>query len=273
MSLSGPPRPISVVIIAQDEEERLAAAVRSCVAFADEILVVDGGSRDGTVALAGKLGCRVEGNPWPGYAAQRNFGAGRARHDWIFFLDADEVVGADLAEALKVWKAGPEPQEGSFAVHRIGDFMGCWIGGHDLVRLYDRRLGRVGDALVHETIQIPGQAAPGRLTGTLWHHGFRSLSDHVVRFSRYTDLEARQDFAAGRRFSLARMLLRPPARFLQRWLLRGLWKRGVPGLAASLFWLWYEVLRELKLWELAWRARGETAPAPGRGGGPADPLA
>lgn len=253
---------VSAVIIAKDEAARLESCVSACRAFADEILVVDGGSEDGTPELARSLGCVVYENEWPGYGRQRNFGAERAANEWIFWVDADEVVGADLAAAILDWKRGPG--EGSaFAVERVGDFFGRWLFGASewLVRLYDRRTCRISDVDVHEEVEGHGEEAP-RLQGRLWHYGFRSLSDHVVRFDRYTTLEAQKAWEQGRRFSLWRLLWRPPARLVQMLFLRGMYREGVAGLAVCALWLEYEVMRELKLRELMWREHGEKHDAP-----------
>lgn len=250
-------RSISAVIIAKDEADRLAPCVESCRPFADEILIVDGGSVDGTPELARSLGCVVHENEWPGFGPQRNFGADRAVNDWIFWIDADEVVGAELARAVVEWKGGDlADAPPALAVERVGDFMGRWLdaASERLVRLYDRRACRISEVPVHE--EVEGCEEPGHLSGRLWHYGFRSLSDHVVRFDRYTTLEAEKAWQAGRRFSLWRLLWRPPARLFQRFFVQRLYSRGVAGIAVCALWFEYEVMRELKLWELAWRQGG-----------------
>jgi len=84
--------PISAVIIAQDDEIRISKAIQSCRLFADEVVVIDGGSKDGTVALSQSLNCRVYVNPWPGYAKQREFGVERAVHDWVFLRGRNEYI-------------------------------------------------------------------------------------------------------------------------------------------------------------------------------------
>ncbi len=252
MSVKGV-RKLSSVIIAQNEAPRIGNAIRSLQPFSDEIVVVDGGSRDGTPEIAEKLGCVVYRNPWPGYSAQRNFAADKAAHDWIFFIDADEVVGSELARALESWKSSPESPFEGYIVVRIGDFIGRWLSGQDIVRLYDKTRHRVKNVLLNEEVEIPPEKL-GRLGGTLWHYGFRSISEHQERFGRYTDMEAAELYARGKRFSLFRLSARPPARFFQRYLLMGFWKMGVPGLAAALFWSYFEVMRELKLYEVQWRA-------------------
>jgi glycosyltransferase involved in cell wall biosynthesis len=196
-------------------------------------------------------------NPWPGFGRQRNFGAEHATHDWLFWIDADEVAGADLARAIERWKDSTEKTPAALSVTRIGDFLGLWLEGkaETLVRLYDRRRCRVADVVVHETVQVDGHDV-AHLSGTLWHYGFRSLSDHVTRFDRYTTLEAEAALDRGRRFSLWRLLLRPPARFALELIVRRLYRKGLTGFAVCFLWVFYEVMAELKLLELEWRRRG-----------------
>jgi glycosyltransferase involved in cell wall biosynthesis len=247
-------RAISVVIIAQNEAERIATAIRSAQRFADEILVVDGGSTDATGDRAQELGCVVLQNPWPGYAKQRNLGAARAAHPWIFMLDADEEVGDDLAASLNRWKAASSMDADAFAVRRVGDFLGRWLTGaaEHLVRLYHRDRFRIRDVPVHERPDT-GDAPVHRLEGTLWHHGFRSIGDHIRRFEAYADLEARSAFERGQRFRLRRLVLRSPARFVQWYCWRGAARRGIPGLFVALLWIYYELAIHMKLYELGWR--------------------
>lgn len=248
-------RKISVVMITQDEAERMARAIASCYGFADEIVVIDGGSQDESVQRAQQLGATVVVNPWPGYARQRQLGVQQASHGWIFLLDSDEVVGEDLAQALQAWKQ----ERGSgrrcahaFKVDRTNDFLGCWLPHHmdDQVRLFHRAHHQISNALVHEGVNVDRAAVP-KLSGTLWHYKFRSVHDQVRRFNHYTTLEAQRDYAAGQRFNLLRLLFKPPARLLQRYFLHRFCLRGLAGLTNSLFWMGYDFLKEIKLYEMA----------------------
>lgn len=252
-----PVRQLSVVIITQDEEERTANAIRSCQSFADEIVVIDGGSQDNTVQRAKDLGCQVYVNPWPGYAKQRNFGAEKATHQWVFYIDSDEVVGEDLAAALNDWKQQPELEAMVFSVDRVTDFLDTWLtrGIDDQIRLYNKDFFVIKDVLVHEKPDI-GNARVIRLPGILWHYGFRDMEDQIVRFNRYTSLEAQRDYLAGTRFSLLRLILKPHARFIQRYFLRGFFKRGISGFAYAVFWTYYDFLKEIKLYELGKKGNG-----------------
>ncbi|SER47713.1 Glycosyltransferase involved in cell wall bisynthesis [Faunimonas pinastri] len=255
-----PVRSLTALIIAQDEEDCIARAVLSCRPFADEILVVDGGSRDGTADAAREAGARVLVNAWPGYARQRNFAAEHAGEDWVFFIDADEAVGSELAEAITAWKARPEADPlQAFAVTRMNNFFDTWwTKGERQVRLYNRRQHRIRNVLVHETPDAtPDQIV--QLPGRLWHFGFRSVGNLVMRFNRYTGLEAEKAYLGGRRFSLFRLMWRPPARFVQQYLVHRLCREGMAGFSASVLWVFYEVFTEIKLYELQWQAR-RTAP-------------
>ena len=91
---------ITATIITCDEEENVARAIRS-VGFCDEVLVVDSGSEDQTVAIAKSMGATVIRKDWPGYAAQKNFAAEHAQHNWILSLDADEAVTPELAASIE----------------------------------------------------------------------------------------------------------------------------------------------------------------------------
>jgi glycosyltransferase involved in cell wall biosynthesis len=249
-----PIRRISTVLIAQNEEECIAEAILSCIPFADEMIVVDGGSQDATVQIAENLGCRVLQNPWPGYAEQRNFGADRALYDWIFFIDADEVVDARLVMALKSWKREQTLTANAFSAYRIGDFWGKWLDTRPEAhtRLYNRQVYRIKDVLVHEGPNV-GDDPVVRLPGVIWHYGFRNISDLVIRFNRYTDLDAAQAHLKGQRFNWVRMLLKPPAKFVQQYLWYGLFRQGMAGFTLSVFWAYYIFLKEVKLFDLEWQ--------------------
>jgi len=252
--ISVPRRQISVVIITQDEEVRTANAIRSCESFADEIVVVDGGSKDRTAQNAQELGCKVYINPWPGYAKQRILGISKTTYQWVFLLDSDEVVSEELALAIQDWKHTPKLEADIFAVKRVNKFLDHWLDGQAeyMPRLYDKSLFKIGNVLVHEGIAA-GNARIIRLPGILWHDSFRSIDDQVLRLHKYTSLEARQAYLDGKKFSLVRLILKPPARFFQRYVLKRTFKKGIAGFIFALFWAYWEFLTEVKLYEMYWK--------------------
>ncbi len=249
---------ITVVIIAQDEAVRIARTIASVVDYVDEVLIVDGGSKDDTVKISILNKARVVENAWPGFAAQRNFGASAAKNDWIFMLDADELFDADLQVFAVKFASDNIDGRVAFAFTRIGDFLGKFLPGHDKtkhVRLYNRMHHSYPATEVHETIDAtPDEIQAG--PGVILHYGFRSIADHVSRFNKYTDLEAKQRFADGKKFSLPSLVFRPPVRFTYQMLIRRLWRQGLTGVIVSLLWVYYDLMIQMKLYEL------QTAKAP-----------
>ncbi|MGA7936041.1 MAG: glycosyltransferase family 2 protein [Kovacikia sp.] len=247
-------RQISTVIIAQNEEECIANAIRSCLSFSDEIVVVDGGSQDTTAKIAQEMGCQVYSNPWNGYAEQRNFGAEQAVYDWIFFIDADEVVDPRLATELLAWKCQPHLEAHAFSALRIGDFWDRWLDTRpeSHTRLYNKTVFQIKNVLVHEGPDVK-DAPVIQLPGIIWHYGFRDISDLVIRFNKYTDLDAKQSHLGGDRFNWLRLLLKPPAKFVQQYLGYGMYRQGMAGFTLSVLWSYYIFLKEVKLYELDWQ--------------------
>ena len=207
---------ISATIVTLNEERNIARAIESlnCV---DEILVVDSGSTDRTREVATRLGVRVIEEPWRGYAAQKNFAACSAAHDWILSLDADEALSPELgAEILLLRQDGPSFDGYSFP--RLAQYLGRWIlhsGWYPdpKVRLYDRRKAKwVGD-YVHESVRVDGST--GELNGNLLHFTCASLSEHLRTLDRYTTLAAAEVRARGKKVSIAQLAVDPAWTFLR----------------------------------------------------------
>lgn len=248
--------PLSAVIIAMDEERRIAGAVRSA-AWADEVLVVDGGSRDRTVEAAREAGARVVENPWPGFAEQKNFGASRARHDWILSLDADERVSDALAASVRSLGdavgrfSGYEVARRPVFYGRALRFGGYYPGWR--VRLFDRRRGRWNARRVHERVVVDGPV--GRLRGDLLHQTGHGLEADYFRMLRFTALAAREAVEKRRPRGFVSLLARPPAAFVWRYFLRLGFLDGTPGLIAAAQSSLYAFLKYGRTWEAAERLR------------------
>jgi glycosyltransferase involved in cell wall biosynthesis len=212
---------LSVCLITLNEEQDLARALASLRDVADEIVVVDSGSKDRTCEIAAEFGARVFNRAWTNYSDQRNFAAAQASSDWIVALDADEELSPTLLESLRAWKKNV-PAEVAYAVARKANYLGGWIhhsGWYpDLqVRLYRRDLVQF-KGTVHESLQVSGPI--GRLQGDLYHYTVSTLDEHAAKVENYTTLAAQQLFEAGRRSWLVPMVLAPLWTFLQKLLLR-----------------------------------------------------
>jgi glycosyltransferase involved in cell wall biosynthesis len=241
----------SVTIVTLNEAAHIGAAIDS-VAWADDIVVVDSGSTDGTVDIARAKGATVIHRDWPGWVDQKNFAADRAAHDWIFSLDADERVPPPLAGEIRELLSGEPPMRG-YRVPRVTFHLGKWIRTTDFypdyqTRLYDRRTGRWRGKYVHESVAVAG--AVGRFRHDLEHYSFRDLRDQLDRVNHYTTLAARQMHEAGRRAGLFDLVVHPPAAFLRNYLLRRGMLDGTPGLIISIVNAYSVFLKFAKLWEL-----------------------
>ena len=184
---------ISVVMIVRDAAATLAPTLDSVRDFG-EVLLYDNGSRDDTRAIAARYpNVKVHNGEFRGFGPTRNAAAELARSDWVFSLDADEIVEPGLAAAI-AGLALDKPQQ-AYAVERQNVFLGRRIrhggwGSQWLTRLYHRRRHRFTDVAVHEKVelQLGEQALP--LTGVLRHTAMRDAGDFLVKMHRYTMLKA-----------------------------------------------------------------------------------
>jgi glycosyltransferase involved in cell wall biosynthesis len=241
---------LSVTVITLNEAANIGAALAS-VAWADEVVVVDSGSTDETVAIARKHGARVEVRHWPGYSAQKNYAAAIAAHDWIFSLDADERVTPELAAEIRATLSG-EPAARGYRVPRVTWYLGRWIRGTDWypdyqLRLYDRRAAEWNGRPVHESVRLR-TGAPAHLRHDLQHYGYRDISHHLATIDRYTTLAAGQWASEGRRVTAFGLAVHPAAAFLRNYILRRGVTQGTAGLIVSALNSYYVFLKLAKLW-------------------------
>lgn len=243
--------PISAVVITLDEEERLPAALES-VAFCDEVLVVDAGSRDRTREVAEARGARVLVNaPWPGWVEQRRLAVAAARHDWVLALDADERVTPALRAELETLRA-QELSGAGYRMPRVAFYLGCWVRATDWypdlqLRLFDRRQARWEGELVHESVAASGPV--GRLRGEIEHHPYRDVADHLRKIDRYTTLWAEQARQAGRPARLLDLVFAPPWAFFRNYVLKRGFLLGRAGFTISGLNAYYTFAKLAKLAE------------------------
>src|SRR5829696_2451366 len=260
------PAPVSASVIARDEEQRLPDCLRS-LAFCDEIVVVDSGSRDRTVEIARRAGATVIEHPWMGFAAQRNLAADRATHSWVLEVDADERVTPELAGEIRAFLAGPPPADVAIAGMPIRQrFLGRALGPaadhpNYRMRLFRRDAYRHDERrTVHEGLEPRGRA--WAFQGELEHVLATGWREALADVRGYARLEAEQVPHPGRGTALARgILVRPAAKAAYRLLARGAWRDGVAGVAKVLL----DSASDALVWlHVARRGGGE--PAHGGGG-------
>ncbi len=239
---------ITAAIITFNEEDRIAEVIAS-LACCDEILVVDSGSTDRTREIAVAEGARVITRAWAGYSKQKNFAAEQARHDWILSIDADERLSVELADEIVRWKKVKQTFA-AFSMPRRAFYLGQWIDHSGWypdrkVRLCDRRRCRWEGDGVHEQMKVNGTV--GRFAGDLLHFPYRSWDDHLARIEKYTELAAVAARSSGRRGSVLKMLVAPPAAFIKGFLLNAGFFDGWRGLAIAYMAARYVFLREFRI--------------------------
>lgn len=235
---------LSVTVITRNEARCLEAALAS-VAWADEILVIDSGSTDGTADIARRFTGNVIVRDWPGYAAQKDYAASIASNDWILSIDADERVSPELAAEIR-GVLQHEPREAAFRMPRMTRHFGRWLRTTDAypdyqTRLYDRRRARWKPLDVHESVAADGPV--GTLKSDLLHDRDESMEARKAKLRHYAQLSARGMRRRGRRGGMMSMLLHPPAAFLRSYLLRRGFLDGRAGFRVSMLQAYYVYLK------------------------------
>lgn len=244
-------RPISVVIIAKNEAERIEACLQS-VAWADEIVVIDSGSIDATCDIARRFTAGVHSIPWRGFGPQKQAGVDLASHDWILNVDCDERVTPGLAAEIATILSQETPCDAYSVPRRT--FLGnkeirhCGWYPDRTIRLFNRSRARFSDSPVHERVVTEGTTADCR--GHLLHYSFSGLGQLFVKLNHYSDLSARQMFDRGKRCTVFDLTARPLFAFFKTYLLRLGFMDGVEGFeiavtTAMLTFAKYMKLREL----------------------------
>jgi glycosyltransferase involved in cell wall biosynthesis len=227
---------LGVAIITRNAASRLAECL-AAVAFADTIVVLDGGSTDGTVEIARAHGARiVQETDWPGFGPQKNRALEALDTDWILSLDADEVVSPELAAAIRAALLAPVAEV--YAVDRLSSFCGHWIhhsGWYPdwIPRLFKRGAARFSDDLVHERLVYSTPAQ--RLSGKLMHYSYEDFETVLRKLDAYSSAGALQRHAAAGTGSFGKALGRGVWAFLRTYVLRAGFLDGRAGFMIAVF--------------------------------------
>lgn len=243
---------LSITVITLNEASKIRECLESA-AWADEIIVADSGSADGTTDIAREFtrNVFVEKN-WMGYGKQKNRCAARAANDWILNIDADETVSAELRDEIQKLMSG-SPSYPAYSVVRKNYIGNRWIrhGGwypDRIIRLYNRKPAAFSETAVHEGIQTHGKT--GALSGHLFHKTYDSLQDYFSRQDHYATLSARDMALAGRKARLTDLAFRPLFGFLKAYVLKRGFLEGYYGLALAYGLAVYSYKKYAKLLEL-----------------------
>jgi glycosyltransferase involved in cell wall biosynthesis len=246
---------ISATIITCNEAANIREACES-VSWADEIVVVDSGSTDETRELAEICGARVFNREWPGFAAQKQFAVDQTVNDWVFSLDADERVSAELKATIAKLRQDAEAElADGYRIPRRSFYQGRWIKGGGWypdwqLRLFRKSRGRWDVRHIHESVKLDSGARLEKLEGDILHYSVRDATHHHRMIGeRYAPLAARQMFESGRRTSTFKIATAAPAAFVSSFLLKGGFRDGLAGVSIASFAAHHAFLKHLMLWE------------------------
>jgi glycosyltransferase involved in cell wall biosynthesis len=245
---------LTVLIPCKDERENIAECIASVRMVADEILVADSGSSDGTQEIVRRLGgCRLIEREFVSYADFKNWAIPQAANPWVLVVDADERLTADLAAEIRQILAG-EPGCDAYALRRQNFFLGqpirhCGWNQSYVTRLLRRSVCRYRLCRVHEEIDLPPDRI-GRLNERLLHYTCTDFDKFLFKQVKYSLFSAEDRFERRSRVGLATLLLHGPLRFLQLYLLRGGFLDGLAGLVICTLMAYYAFLKDAKLWSL-----------------------
>lgn len=228
--------PLSISIVACNEEKNLERCLRSAEGLAREIVVVDSGSKDGTVAVAERFGAKVTHQAWLGYRDQKNFALKLCTEEWVLALDSDEELSPELRQNLEDFFANGLTQKYDGAeFNRKVWFLGRWITHGDWypdtkLRLFRREKSKWGGSPEHDYIELDGKSI--WLKGDLHHYSFPSINRYVEKINGFADVFLERQIQSGKRWSLATNLFRPWWRFFRAYVIRRGFLDGFPG-----FWI------------------------------------
>lgn len=254
--------PVSVFVIAKNEEDRIPYTIKSVVDWADEVIVIDSGSTDKTMPVCEELGAKTVFRAWEGYGPQKVFGESLCRNDWLLNLDADEALSPALQkEILALFDGGRQPPLQAY--HLNIKIQGCFADkpgflapSNSPIRFYHKKYAGFKDSTVHDSVVFKSdEGRAGRLQHIVYHRCFRSYSHAVDKINYYTSMQARDMVERGRVPGVLRIVLEPGIAFLKAYFLRRYVFLGASGFVESVIYAFSRTLRLAKAREL-WQEQG-----------------
>jgi len=245
---------LTCLIPCKNERMNIRPCIESFQSIADEILVADSGSTDGTLEIVRDIGgCRVIEREYIHSGDFKNWAIPQASHEWILLLDADERVTPQLAgEITRLLELGP-PQDG-YWLYRSNHFMGhhtwtCGWSNDCCLRFFHRDKGRYVGSNDHAEVAV-STGRVGSLENRLEHYTYWSYDQWFKKFDRYTKVQAQLWYEQGRRPSYTKLLLNPPFRFIRDYVFQLGFLEGKVGLQISMLAAFYSFMKQARLWEL-----------------------
>jgi glycosyltransferase involved in cell wall biosynthesis len=241
---------VSTVIITYNEEHNLRKLL-PMLFWCDEIIIVDSGSTDQTLALCKFYNCKIFYRKFEGYGVQKKYALSLAKNDWILSLDADEVLSKELIAEIR--EEMNKPSADGYYIPMVFVFLGTEFryGKESLryiLRLFNRTRGNFSDDIVHEQIMVDGNCK--KLSGNIYHYSYRDLAQYFEKFNRYSTLGAEVAYTRGKKRSLAAVLFALPLNFLKYYFIEMNFMNGWSGFYWAILSSFYHFAKYIKLREI-----------------------
>jgi glycosyltransferase involved in cell wall biosynthesis len=248
---------LTALIPCKDERRNIRPCIESLQPIADEILIADSGSTDGTLDIVRQIGgCRVVEREYINSSNFKNWAIPQARFEWVLLLDADERLTPALASEIRSILASPPACKDGYWIDRANHYLGyhirhCGWNSDAVIRLFRRecRYQTHGLNVEHAEIDLPPQRL-GRLQHPMLHYTTWNSDHHLKKLIRYAHFGVLHFEDGGRRPSAWRLFTRAPLRFLQLYFLRLGFLDGIPGFQVCVHSAFYSFLKQAKHWEL-----------------------
>ena len=242
---------LSVAIITFNEESRLGATLESIYDIASEIVVIDSFSQDNTTAVAEKYGAKVFQEEWKGFTAQKNSLTSKCSHNFILYLDADEVISDELKN--EIIRAVKEPKAAGYYLRRKTHYLGKLLNyswqKDERLRLVKKSAEPLWKGeLVHEELFINGKTSI--LNGYIIHYSYKDIKDHFPKTINYAYLSAKSYYIRGKKPSISKLIFSPVFSFIKLYILKKGFLDGLRGLIAGFSAYVYVFLKYAFLWEM-----------------------
>ncbi len=247
--------PISVYVLTFNNIRTIERCLKS-LNWAEEIIVVDSFSTDGTYEVCKLYTHKAYQAPFQGHRDQYQYAAGLTTRDWIMFVDADEEVPPELVNEIRGELEKGVSVDGFFIFRRTY-YLGRWIryGGwypDGEIRLYRRDKGRWEGGL-HAKVVVEGKIK--KLKNQYLHYTYEDISDQIKTIDRYSKIAAEDLMKSGKKFCLIKLLFNPPLRFIKEYFLKLGFMDGLPGLIIAVSTMYYVFIKYAKHWELSFLRR------------------
>jgi len=252
---------LSAILITKNAASHIESCLDSLHGWVDEIIIVDGGSTDDTVARCNRYPVKLYVHEdWLGFGVQKNRALAYAQGDWVLSIDADEAVPTTLQQ--EILHATKQDRYVAFQMPRCSSYCGRWIRHSGwqpdyVLRLFRRDAARFSNALVHEQVQV-SHGAVGRLKTPLSHYSFNSLEEVLDKVNAYSTASAQMRFQQGKRGSLRKAIAHGMWAFVRTYLLQRGFLDGREGFMLAVSNAEGTYYRYLKLMYLGQQARVST---------------